>query len=361
MKKSTSIALIVSLVLVVLGAAGVLSALAITDWNMQMFSTEKYELRTEEITGDFKSIHINESGAEVRIIPSASSTASVEYVYVQDRNYNITVDGGILDIRVSDERPWYNNVGINFTIPMTLTVMLPEQEYAELYVNNGSGGVEVSDSFTFTAAEIEAGSGGVTFNAMVNGDVKIDSGSGGIYVGSARVNNLTCDVSSGGVDLSGIIADSIKVDSSSGKVEAAECSAALLEIKSSSGGTQIVSCQADSLFITSGSGRINVYDSEYGDVDMVNSSGGFYLRNTVANGHMTIDSGSGGIKFDRIDARELKIKSSSGGVNGVLLSGKTFFVNVGSGSVEVPEDDPNGGYCEINSGSGSVDITIAEE
>ncbi len=361
MKKSTGIALIIAAVLVILGGAGILSALAITDCNMQMFSPEKYELKTEEITGDFQSIHINESEAEVRIVPTAGSTASVEYVYIQDRNYNITVENGILDIRVSDERSWFNNIGINFTSPMTLTVMLPEQEYAELYVNNGSGGVEVSDSFTFTAAEIDSGSGGVTFNAAVNGDMSIDSGSGGVHIGSDRVNNLICDVGSGGVDMSGITADSIKVDSGSGKVEAAECGAALLEIKSSSGGTQIVSCQADSLLITSGSGKINVYDSEFGDVDMRNSSGGLYLENTVASGRMTLESGSGGVKFDRIDAQELKIKSSSGGVKGTLLSGKMFSVSVGSGSMEIPKDDPNGGYCEINTGSGSINITIAEE
>lgn len=359
MKKSTAIALIVALVLVILGAAGIITALAITDWNMKEFSTEKYELKTEEITGEFEIINIFESSAEVRIIPAAGDTASVEYVNIQDRNYYITVDNGVLDIRVSDERPWYSNIGINFTNPMTLTVMLPEQEYAELYVNNGSGGIEVSESFTFTAAEIESGSGGVTFNATVNGDVKIDSGSGGVHVGSARVNNLSCECGSGGMELDGIIADSIKAECGSGRLEAAECAAAVMELKTSSGGLQVVACEADGLYVTVGSGKTYIYDTTCGDVKMISSSGGFYLENTVASGLMTIDSGSGGIDFDRIDAHELRIKSSSGGVDGVLLTGKTFFVDVGSGSVDVPEDDPNGGYCEINSGSGSVEISIA--
>jgi|GEM_PF-5302034 len=360
MKKSTAISLVISAVLIVLGAACIITALAITDCNMEMLSDANYEMITEDITGGFKSINITESGARVRVVPSDDGIASVEYVDIQDRNYIIKVEDDILDIRVNDERPWYSRISMDFNAPMTLTVMLPEQDYEKLYVNNGSGGIEVSESFKFTAAEIESGSGGVSFDADVDGDVAIDSSSGGINVGSVQVNNLTCECSSGGMDLRGVIANSIEIDSGSGKVEVAECDASLIKIKVSSGGTQVVSCRADSLIISSGSGKMNVYDSECGDMELENSSGGLYIENTIATGRITIDSGSGGVEFDRIDAEELMIDVSSGGVRGTLLSGKMFSVSAGSGSVNVPDDDPNGGYCKINSGSGSIKITIAK-
>ena len=54
----------------------------------------------------------------------------------------------------------------------------------------------------------------------------------------------------------------------------------------------------------------------------------------------------------------MNLQASSGSIKGTVKTVKMFNGTSGSGSVKVPDDDPNGGKCVLHTGSGSIKISI---
>ena len=384
MKNSTSIALIVAVVCLVAGIAiiGVFAGLNKNLSYGEMFQqtvVEEYEIATEEFPADFDRISIIESEAEVELIRSDVGNPRIEYSVVEDRDYIVTVEDGILDIRVDDRRSSFVSFRITYK-EMTLKVYLPEDEYESLTIDSNSGSVIVPADFTFGESRIEASSGSVSFDADVDGTATIKNSSGsvkvsGIQAGKLTVNNTSGSIkitdsnaveaeiinTSGGVTVAGGKYGAVNVNCTSGSIELSRLTADSIIGEGSSGSVRLEECTVSGeAAVKSSSGSIKLVSCTAGSISAGSSSGSITLDGTVASGKAYLTATSGSVHFKNADAGELEVKTSSGSVKGNLLTGKMFDVRTSSGGENVPASDRDGGYCSINTTSGSVKLTVGE-
>ncbi len=384
MKKTVIIALVIAAVCLVAGVAaiGVFIGLNSDQTIGDMFEknvVESYEVATKEFAPDFERVSIIENEAEVELIRAVVGSPRIEYSKVEDRDYIVTVEDGILDIRVDDRRSSFLNFNVTFK-RMFLRVYLPADAYDTLFIDSSSGSVTVPADFTFGEAAVEASSGSVNFEAAVTGSANIKTSSGSVRLanlcpetmdvettsGSIKVTDAGAGeakimTTSGGATVTGGQYGDIEVGSSSGAIRVEKISADSAAVQASSGGVDLIECQVSgNAQVKTSSGTIEFVSCSAGTITAEASSGAITLERTVASGLAQLSNSSGGVTFNEFDAGELDVKTTSGSVKGTLLTGKMFDVRTGSGSENVPASDRDGGMCAIETGSGSVRITIAE-
>jgi len=382
MKKSASIALIVAAVCLVAGIAlvGVFAGLSkdLTFGQMvEQTVVEEYEIATEKFSGEFDRISIIESEAEVELIRSDVGNPRIEYSVVKDRDYIVTVEDGILDIRVDDRRSSFINFNIVYKA-MTLKVYLPEDEYESLVIDSSSGKVIVPADFTFGKCGIECSSGSVVFDADVTGTATIKNTSGSVKVSGVQAEKLIVNNSSGSIKVTDSGAAEAEIINTSGGVTVTNGQYGKLEVGCTSGSVDVVRVTADGISAQGSSGSVEFVDCTVsGDaaaknssgsikfenctadvISAENTSGSITLKNTVAATLARLSNSSGGVRFVNADAGELDVHTTSGSVKGNLLTGKMFDVRTTSGGEDVPASDRDGGYCAIETTSGSVKITV---
>lgn len=324
MKKRTKIAIVIALICIVLGAVLAFFAMASVHFNFSQLNTVKYETKTHEIHDSFSNIRINAAEYDIHLLPSQSSTCKVIYPEGDYISYDISVENGTLTITPTDQREWYKNIGIYWgsEIETVITVYLPEQEYADLYLKSLSGDISVPDDFAFSQAEVYSTSGEILYSAITGHD-------------------LTTQTTSGDLSLRNLTAGDINITSTSGEVE-------LSNVKAS----------AITAHCTSGDVSIQSTETKYGLL-VETTSGEIELSDVIASTKIEIDTTSGEIELERCDAQGLFLKSNSGDISGTLLSEKRFVTDTTSGDVNVPNTAPLiAGTCEVTTTSGDIRFKI---
>lgn len=287
-----------------IAGAGILAALAgymLAGGDLAALNSEEKEMKVYNIEESFDNISVTDSSSNVYILRSDDEKCRVETVGYGGTEYYVGVEDNVLAVVRMDDGAWYRRIGIFVTAP-SVTVYLPEEQYASLTVKAASGSISVSEELEFGSAALSSSSG------------RIRSG--------ARIT------------------DRLEADSTSGSVRAGGIEGAAVRLESSSGSVTLSDSRPASALLESTSGRI-------------------LLREVTVSGELSASNTSGSVRLDNCDAANIYIRSTSGSVSGTLLSGKNFTADSSSGSVRVPASSGEG-VCEVRTSSGSIRLEVRE-
>ncbi len=310
--------IIIAAVLVIAGALILGGALIAASSGLGNLSTNVLKTTTREFDMDFDRISVNVKTADVTFIPTNREKCRVELVEDERLTHSVNVEAGTLLINVTDNRKWYDYIGIIFKSP-SITVYLPKDEYTSLSVKTTTGNIEVPDSFGFDSVLVKGTTSNITMNARVSDTVKLETTTGSIIVSSGDTSTLTANATTGDITVSTVDARTVKLSATTGSVTMKDSTCNMLTVKNATGQINLAGVIATS------------------SIDAVNSTGG--------------------VKLDGCDAREITVKTSTGSVTGTLLSEKIFVTETDTGRVEVPHSTV-GGICEITTDTGSIKIEI---
>lgn len=319
MKKSTKIWLIIAASLVLIGLIIFAGVMSMVKWDFKKLSTVKYETNNYEITEEYRNISIVTNTADIVFVGGEKEKTEIVCHEQENIKHSIKVKENTLVIELVDTRKWYEHIGISWG-SQSITVYLPESEYASLTIKEDTGRVEIPNDFKFEDIDISTSTGNVTNCASASGNIKIKTSTGAI-----RVENIS--------------ADSLDLTVSTGKITASG-----------------VSCEKD-VNIKVSTGKTILSDLACKNLTSNGNTGGISLEKVIVCGKMSIERSTGDVRLDSSDAAEIFIATDTGDVKGSLLSEKVFIAKTDTGKVDVP-DSVTGGRCEISTDTGDIKITV---
>ena len=320
MGKAVAVLSIIGAGLIVLGCVVFCTAIALNGWNWEAMSMEKYLDNNHDVCEAFTNISVDTREADIVFLPSADGTCRVLCHEKERMEHKVAVNGDTLEIKLEDNRKWYQHINFfSFSTPK-LTVYLPEGEYGSLEVRDSTGDVKIDESFAFDDIDISLTTGDVTNNASVHGLVKIKT-------------------TTGHISLENISAEAIDLVVSTGEIKATS-----------------IAC-GGSISVKVSTGKTELSDIRCGSLTSKGDTGNISLRNVIADESFKIERSTGDVKFDQSDAGEIYVKTDTGEVEGSLLSDKVFITHTDTGSIEVPKL-VSGGRCEISTDTGDIKINI---
>ncbi len=316
MKKSIKITLLVAAALVLVGCAIAILALALGG----SFRESTREV-VHAVEGEFVSMDIHTDMANVRLEVSEDGTCYAVCDEIDRISYTVELRDGVLLLRETDDRQWYEYIGINVGGIPRVTLYLPKGAYDRLTIKTSSGDIvseEVGLSFTH---------------------VSLATGSGSIRMSSPVREELTADSSSGNIALSDMTLTSLTATSSSGDISLADLTATTLHASTSSASLSLSYVRADEMELDTSSGKLTLY-------------------HVFAEKSLQAVTSSGAIRLDNCDAGKLYLQSASGSITGSLSTDKLFDVHTNSGRVICPPSVAGGGDCVVRTSSGDISLII---
>ncbi len=389
--------MIIASLLIIVGLLFFVVTMSIYGWDFGKLATSGYVEHSYEPVGDFSSISIDTETADVSFALSTDGACRVVCFEKERVQHSVSISGGTLTIKCEDGRRWYDRI-FDFGKD-TVTVYLPESEYAGLSIKGHTGDVNIPADFAFGAMDISLDTGDVRTLASVAGDAKIKTSTGDVYLSALTLGSLDVVSSTGDVHIDKVSSmGAVRLERSTGNVYINELSAAGdTYIKVSTGDTYIYKLGAKSLTtegdtgdfiakdvaanegvkikrttgeteldgmnvggelsITATTGDIELSGVRCADLVTRADTGDLSLEDVLASGKFDIKSETGDVEFARCDAAEIYVDTETGDVEGSLLSDKVFIVKTTTGSVRVP-DTITGGRCEITTTTGDVKITV---
>jgi len=261
--------------------------------------TVKLETNEYEIKEKFKDIKIITDTADIEFILSENLNTSVVCDEQKNINHSVTVKDNTLLIKVEDNRKWYEYININFG-KIKITIHLPKNEYGELFIDSGTGNINIPNNFNFNSINIINDTGNIKNYASVNDNIKIKNSTGNIYI-----ENITANI---------------------------------IDLSASTGNTKIVNSKCVNLLSKGDTGNV-------------------LLKNVIATEKFIIETDTGDVKFVASDASDIFVKTDTGNVTGSLLTEKVIFAESDTGKIDIPKviaDEK----CEIITDTGNIKITI---
>lgn len=321
MSSTAKIWLIVSILIIVLGAIFFVGGMTVMKWDFGKLTTAKYEEHSYEITDAFDEISILTNTADIVFLPSEDAKTKVHCLEEKGVNHAVSVKDGVLSIEAEDTRKWYEHIHIGFKAPR-IAVYLPAGEYGALAIKSNTGNVEIPQGFTFASIAVEENTGDVCLAASSTGAVKIHTSTGHISITGAGAGALDLKVSTGKIALSD------------------------------------VACQ-QTIAIKVSTGRSALTNVTCADLESSGSTGDLTMKDLRVQGTLTVHRSTGDVCFEGVDAGELFVETGTGDVRGTLRSEKVFIARTDTGKIDVPRT-VTGGRCEITTSTGDIRITIAE-
>ena len=323
MKKGTKIWLIVATVLVLAGAVLFVLALQMARFDFAKLSGAEYSTNTHTVTEEFDGIWIDTDTADVKLLPSEDGTVRVETTDREKLYHSVEVKDGVLNVRLEDERKWYDHIRFFGISKKQVTVYLPSGEYKALTVTLSTGDVDVPAEFSFEAVKITGSTGDVSCRASASNSLTVEVSTGAIRVENVTVGTMSLTTSTGRITVSSV-----------------DCKGDV-SIKVTTGRTTVeeVNCQR---FISRG------------------DTGKLLMKQVIAVENFSIERDTGDVTLDRCDAAEITVKTSTGDVTGTLLSDKIFFPESDAGRIDVPRSMV-GGKCEITTDTGDIRFSVVAE
>ena len=280
-----------------------------------LFTAEEQTIVIEE---PFTDIAIDAGSCNITI-KKTDGQARVETKLCEALNPEIDVKDGALTVSTDE----YMHFGLH-SFSDRITVYLPDGKCASADIEVTSGSVEIGAVSFSGQLKTEITSGSVKLDAVsCGGEISARTTSGTIRLNAVSCGSgLTLETTSGTIRLNAVsCGGEIKVQTTSGSIA--------LDAVSTPAGTTL----------TATSGSVTVKD--------------------MTAAHLDAKTTSGSIKLDRCDALTLNLTTTSGSVKGSIVGERVFECTTGSGSIHVPETT-EGGNCRIRTGSGSINIEIAE-
>jgi len=322
MRRSTRIWLIIAAILVVAGIVLFSVAIWQAAFDFDKLSTGNYETNIYEITEDFTNLSLNTDTASIIFAVSPDGKCKVECCEEEKAMHTVTVEGDTLTIQVTDNRQWYDHIGIHFDSPK-ITVYLPKSAYTALSIHEGTGIVQLPTELSFESVDITSTTGSIECFATVSGLLKIKTSTGRISVKNTSVGAAELSVSTGLVTISK------------------------------------VKCLED-MNVHVSTGRVNLTDVSCKNLTSNGDTGDIALKRVIAKEKITVERSTGDVMFDDSDAAEIFVETDTGDVTGDLLMAKVFVASSDTGRVSVPRSTVGGGRCEISTDTGDIIIIVSE-
>ena len=318
----TKVWVLIAIVLIVTGGAGLTAVLAVNDWSFNKVNKIKEEEKEVIIEDGFSDISIDLDTTELFIVKSKENVCKVVFLENNRTKHSALVNNGTLEIKVENKTKWYENI-LNFGFGNTnATVYLPEDEYGKLLIKEDTGDVKIEEGFVFESADIANDTGDISIYSDVKKDVTIKCSTGNIKAEGISAKTLNAKNSTGSIEL-----NSVEIESE-------------------------LSCNTST-------GKIVCKDVNCGEFAADASTGKCELENVIAKNTMNLKDRTGNIRLKDCDANEVYIKNDTGSVTGSFLTDKIIFAKSSTGSVDVPALT-SGGRCEITTDTGDIEIEIAD-
>ena len=335
-KKST----ILAIATISLGMVIMLFSLASCGFNIKELAAKDTQTAEHEIKDAFSNINVLEDTADIIFLPSDS-----EYVKVicedeaKKLKHDVSVIGDTLEIKLVDERKWYNHLDIFSFNESKIKVYMPVKEYSNLKIESDTSDVIIPADFKYNSIDVSLSTGDTECYADATEYIKIKASTGDTDVKGVTTGALEISVSTGDVEIENITASSISVKTSTGEIVGSSLAVnGALSTIVSSGDTELsdVTCES---YTTSG------------------STGKLELTRLVATGTISVERDTGDVTLESCDAANMIIETSTGDVRASLLSEKVFIVRTSTGKISVPET-LSGGRCKITTSTGNITVTI---
>ena len=338
MKKSTVILLIIATSLVVLGCVVFGCAVIMMNGDLAKMGTNKHETNGYDISEEFHSIRVDTDTADIELIPSDDGKCSVVCVERIHAKHNVSVEDGVLCIKLVDTRRWYEYIGIGFNGSPSIKVYIPAGEYGSLTVKASTGATEIPKDFGFESMDITASTGLIKSSASVKGAVNIKASTGSVSLENVSVGSLDISVSTGKVTVTGNCEGDMSIGVSTGRIRLSDLNCKNFSSTGSTGDITLARVEvAEKLYIKRSTGDVELERTEAAD--------------------MTVITDTGDVTLESSDAERISITTDTGDVEGSLLTEKIFVVNTDTGRKDVPSTT-SGGRCEITTDTGDIEITI---
>ena len=280
MKKSTKIWLITATFLVALGCIMFSVAMTKIHWDFTKLSTVKYETNTYKVTDDFNSISMLTDTADILFVQSDDKICKVVCYEMSDMKHTTTVQNDTLTINVTDEREWYDHIGITLGSPK-ITVYLPKTEYDSLAIKEDTGDIEVPEVFKFKSIDIATSTGDINVsNITCGGDIVINVSTGKVNLTDIKCKSFISDGSTGDISLKNVIAtEKFSIERSTGDVKFDACDATEIWVETDTGDVT-GKLLSEKIFITQTStGDVHVPKSTNGGkCEITTSTGDIYIK-----------------------------------------------------------------------------------
>lgn len=316
MRRATKVWLVIGTSLILIGCTTFACVMSLFEWDFSKLSTVKYETNNYEISEELENLSIKTDTADIIFAVSEDGKCRVECYEEKKAKHSVAVRDGTLAVEVTNNRRWYDYIGIDFSFPK-ITVYLPKTEYTSLLVNGRTGNIKLPGEFTF--------------------------------------KNIDVSLSTGAVDIFTDASDKIKIKTTTGDIHAEDISSGTLILSASTGEVTVsdVNCEGD-ITVETTTGNAYLTDIACKSVISTGNTGSIYLNNVVAE-KFSLKRSTGNIKLDSCDAAEIFAETSTGDVKGSLLTNKMFITKTSAGKIDVP-NSTTGGKCEIKTGTGDIEI-----
>ena len=309
--------IILAVSLMIIGLLIFTVAASSVGWDFTKLGTVKHETNTHEIDEAVNSISIKTDTADIDFLPSDDGKIKVVCYEQENMKHSVSVSDGDLKIEVVDTRKWYEH--ISWYSSPRITVYLPEGEYSSLFIDEGTGDIDVANNFKFESVDIKASTGEVELYSSAE-SVKIKTSTGNILVENITANSLDLSVTTGKVTVLGAV------------------------------------CEGD-LKIKVSTGKSYLTDTKCKNLTSNGNTGDITLKGVVATEKLSIERSTGDVKFEGCDAAEIYVITDTGDVKGTLLSDKVFLTVSDTGDIDVPKTI-TGGRCEISTDTGDIKLSV---
>lgn len=270
--------LIAATALTIAGAMLFVGILAAVGFDFHKLETVKYVTVTHELSGDFDSIDIEVTKADVELIPTEEKQCRVVCYEPLKTPHSASVNGKTLNIGMDDERGWLDYIGISFKSP-EIKLYLPKKSYVSFTMRSVTGDVDIPKDFSFEKLKIKGVTGDVGISSDVSGDITI-----GLTTGKVRLN----DIKAGGVDIS----------TTTGDVTLSDVLAeGRLSVECVTGDVRFDGCDADSVSVNVVTGDITGTLRTGKDFDANTTTGKISVPDSVPGGKCKLNTTTGDIRI----------------------------------------------------------------
>lgn len=199
MNKKTKIWLIVAAFLVIIGGIIFAFAMEAYDWDFKKLNTLQYEENVSLISENFENISINTDTADVLLVPYEENACKVVCYESEKTKHTVEVHDNTLVISISDEREWYEHIGINIG-SQKITVYLPEREYSNLHIETTTGDITLRKDLAFENIDASVNTGDVMVSALASDTLKVNTSTGDVHLDNCDAGEIFVETSTGDIE-----------------------------------------------------------------------------------------------------------------------------------------------------------------
>ena len=275
MKKKLILAVILLVAGVLLGAI----ALCLADFDFSLLDSTKYVTETFDAETVFADIQIHADISDIRFAVSDDFNCKVVSRHRDYMEFSAEIKDSVLVIRETDQRQWYEHIGIFFGNSGELTVYLPKGTYHNLFAETDTGDITVPQEYTFDSAELHTDTGDIHYKGGLEGSLKAEADTGDITLENINTpGNITIETDTGDITLKNVISKNLKIEANTGDVVLRKCDAEYINTETDTGDIT-GSLLTDKIFIVDNStGKVIVPESAgNGRCEILSSTGDVLL------------------------------------------------------------------------------------